>query len=129
LLLGLSTTVATRWQSPWFAVSLGIVIGVMMISYVAVPSRLIGIRPTQSRRDKVASTAVNSALSFTVCTPPYLLGRLGILMLGSPVLRIPGIFVLALGFTLHVGTTGAVRAIKMSVKLTGRRGSVGSRPG
>jgi hypothetical protein len=100
-----------------------------MICYVAVPARLIGIRPTQSRREKVASTALNSALSFTVCTPPYLLGRVGILMLGSPVLRIPGIFVLALGFTLHVGTTGAVRAIKMSVKLAGGRGSVDQRPG
>src|SRR5262249_19356952 len=81
VLLGLSTTVAARSPSPWFALSLGIVIGVMMICYVAVPARLIGIRPTQSRREKVASTAVNSALSLTVCTPPYLLGRVGILML------------------------------------------------
>src|SRR5262249_32613740 len=41
VLLGLSTTVAARSPSPWFALSLGIVIGVMMICYVAVPARLI----------------------------------------------------------------------------------------
>ena len=61
---------------------------------------------------------VGGALSATVCTPPYLLGRLGILMLGSSVLLIPGIFVLALGVTLQAGANGAVRAIKMSATLT-----------
>ena len=118
LLLGLSTTVAPRWGSPWFALSLGVVIGVMMISYVAVPSRLIGIKPARSKRDKLTASALGGALSATVCTPPYLLGRLGILMLGSRVLLIPGIFLLTFGFTLHAGATGAVRAIKMSAILT-----------
>ena len=115
--LGLSTTVVTRHGPPWFALSLGIVIGVMMICYVAVPARLIGRRPTRSRRDKLAAGALGATLSATVCTPPYLLGRLGLLMLGSQVLRIPGVFVLVLGFTLHAGATGAVRAIKMSASL------------
>lgn len=124
LLLGLSTTVAPRWGSPWFALCLGIVIGVMMVCYVAVPSRLIGIKPTRSKRDKLTASALSGALSATVCTPPYLLGRLGILMLGSRVLLIPGIFVLALGFTLQAGATGAVRAIKMSATL-----AVGNQPG
>ena len=31
LALGFSTTVVTRWGSPWFALSLGIVVGVMMV--------------------------------------------------------------------------------------------------
>jgi hypothetical protein len=94
------------------------VIGVMMISYVAVPSRLIGVKPSQSRRDKLVTTAVGGALGVTVSTPPYLLGRLGLLMLGSSVLLIPGIILLALGVTLQAGATGAVRAIKMSASLT-----------
>jgi len=117
LLLGLSTTVVTRSGSPWFALSLGIVIAVMMICYVAVPARLIGRRAARSRRDKLAAGALGATLSATVCTPPYLLGRLGLLMLGSSVLRIPGVFLLVLGFTLHAGATGAVRAIKMSASL------------
>jgi hypothetical protein len=117
LLLGLATTVVSRSGPPWFALSLGIVIGLMMICYVAVPATLIGGRPVRSRRDKLTAGALGATLSATICTPPYLLGRLGILMLGSQVLRIPGVFVLVVGFTLHAGATGAVRAIKMSASL------------
>jgi hypothetical protein len=118
LLLALSTTVATRWGRPWFTLCLGIVIAAMMVCYLAVPSRLIGIKPARSKRDKLTASALGGALSATVCTPPYLLGRVGILMLGSRALLIPGIFVLAFGFTLQAGATGAVRAIKMSAALT-----------
>jgi hypothetical protein len=118
LLLGLATTVVTRWGHPWFALALGAVIGVMMVSYLAVPARLIGAKPIQSRRDKLWTSVVAGLLGATVSTPPYLLGRIGLLMIGSSVLRIPGIFVLALGATLQAGATGAVRAIKMSATLT-----------
>ena len=123
-LLAFSTIIVTRWGRPWFTISLGIVVGLMMISYVAVPARLIGAKPPkQSKRDKVASTAVGGALSMTVCTPPYLLGRLGILALGSSavVVFILGLFAVSLGVTLQAGATGAVRAIKMSATLTGAR--------
>lgn len=123
LMLAFATTVATRWGRPWFTLSLGVVIGLMMISYVAVPARIVGVKPTYSRRDKLVTSAVGGALGFLVCTPPYLLGRIGLLMLGSKVLLIPGIFVLAVGVTLQAGATGAVRAIKMSAKLTGANAS------
>ena len=84
LLLAFSTTIVTRWGRPWFTISLGIVVGVMMVSYVAMPSRLIGVKKRQrSTRDKLSTSVVTGALSATVCTPPYMLGRLGILMLGS----------------------------------------------
>ena len=119
-LLAFSTIVVTRWGRPWFTISLGIVVGVMMVCYVAVPARLIGAKPPkQSKRDKLLGTAVGGALSATVCTPPYVLGRLGILALGSSavVVFIIGIFALALGVTLQAGATGAVRAIKMSATL------------
>jgi hypothetical protein len=119
LALAFSTLIVTRWGHPWFALCLGSVIGVMMISYVAVPARLIGIKPSPSRRDKLASTAVGGALGAIVCTPPYLLGRIGILMLGSKYLFIPGIIVLTAGVTLQAGATGAVRTVKMTAKLVG----------
>jgi hypothetical protein len=101
----------------------------MMVSYVALPSRLIGVKPTGSRRDKLTTSAVAGALGATVCTPPYVLGRIGLLMLGSKVLFIPGIFVLAVGITLQASATGAVRAIKLSVKLRGERQSAATVPG
>jgi UPF0716 family protein affecting phage T7 exclusion len=117
LLLGLSTIVITRWGRPWFTLSLGVVIGLLMVCYVAVPSSVIGIKPTISRRDKLTASAVSGALGAAVSTPPYLLGRIGILMLGSHVLFIPGIFVVAIGFTLQAGATGAVKAVKLSAHL------------
>ena len=128
-LLAFSTIIVTRWGKPWFTISLGIVVGLMMVSYVAVPARLIGSKPPkQSKRDKLASAAVGGALSMTVCTPPYLLGRLGILALGSSAVLvfILGIFALALGVTLQAGATGAVRAIKMSATLTAARRPTGA---
>ncbi len=120
-MLAFSTLIVTRWGKPWFTISLGIVVGVMMVCYLAIPSRLIGAKPPkQSTRDKLAATAVGGALSVTVCTPPYVLGRAGILMLGSSgvIIFIVGIFLVALGVTLQAGATGAVRAIKMSATLT-----------
>jgi hypothetical protein len=89
----------------------------MMLTYVTVPARIVGVRPVGSRRDKLAASAVGGALGALICTPPYLLGRLGVLLLGSHVLFVLGIVLLAVGFTLQAGATGAVKAIKMSAKL------------
>jgi hypothetical protein len=120
VMLAFASMFAPRLGHRWFTISLGIVIGLMMISYVSLPARLIGIKPTQSTREKLTTSAIGGILGATVCTPPYLLGRLGILMLGSKVLFVPGLFVLTIGVTLQAGATGAVRAIKLSTKLTAR---------
>ena len=95
----------------------GVVVGVMMLTYVTLPARIVGVRPAGSRRDKLGASLVGGALGALICTPPYLLGRLGILLLGSHVLFVLGIVLLAVGFTLQAGATGAVKAIKMSAKL------------
>ena len=124
--LGVSAIVVPRWGRPWFALSLGIVVGVMMLTYVSVPARLVGVKPTGSRRDKMAAAAVGGALGALVCTPPYVIARVGILLLGSHVLFAVGVVLLVLGFVLQAGATGAVKAIKMSAKLAA--GKV-SRPG
>jgi hypothetical protein len=117
LMLAGATTVATRWGHPWFGISLGVVIGVMMVCYVAVPSRLIGVKPTHSRREKLTASAVSGAVGAVVCTPPYLLARLGILMLSTRALVIPGIVFIAFGATLSAVATSAVKAVKMGTKL------------
>ena len=57
------------------------------------------------------------ALGAVICTPPHLISRVGILMLGSRTLFIPGLLLLTFGATVHAGATGAVKAIKMSSKL------------
>ena len=40
-----------------------------------------------------------------VSAPAYLLGRIGLLMIGSPFLRVPGIVLFLVGFTLQAGAT------------------------
>ena len=115
--LGITTTVFPRWGRWWFVVTLSLVIGVMMVAYVSVPARLLGVKSTHSKRDQLSATAIGGAIGAVICTPPYVLGRIGILMLGSHVLFVLGVFLIALGVTLQAGATGAVKAVKMSAKL------------
>jgi hypothetical protein len=97
-----------------------------------VPSRLIGVkttRPGVSKRDKLTASAVGGVIGAVVCTPPYLLGRVGLLMLGSRALLIPGIVVFLTGLTLQAGTTSAVKAVKLGAKLvSGCQPPAGDRP-
>jgi len=116
-MLAFSTTVVTRWGRPWFSIALGVVVGLMMVCYVAVPSRAVGIRTTGSKRDRLTASALGSAIGTTVSAPAYLLGRLGLLMLDSRALFVPGVIALVTGATLQAGTTGAVRAVKLSASL------------
>jgi hypothetical protein len=117
--LGYSAVVVPRWGLGWFALSMSIVIAVMMLTYVSLPSHLVGLKSSFSGRDKLAATAVAGAVGAVVCVPAYVTGRVGILLLGSPVvvLFVVGIVLLSLGLTIQAGATGAVKAIKMSAKL------------
>jgi hypothetical protein len=100
----------------------------MMVCYVAVPARLIGMKTSYSKRDKLTATVVGGAIGAVVCTPPYVLGRIGLIMLGSRALLVPGIILIVVGLTLQAGATGAVKAIKMSAKLVaGQRQADGAR--
>jgi len=127
ILLGLSTVVVVRWGVFWFGLCLSVVIGIMMVCYVAVPARLIGMKTSYPRRDKLAATAVGGIVGAVVCTPPYLLGRLGLIMLGSRSLFVPGLIVFSIGLTLQAGATSAVKTVKMSAKLVS--GHQGAGPG
>jgi hypothetical protein len=121
VLLGFSTIVVTRWGHPWFALCLGIIVGVMMVSYVSLPARLIGAKRAGSKRDKLVASAVGGTLGAIVSAPGYTLGRIGILMLGSKALLIPGVILLAIGFAFQAGATGAIKAIKFSTSLIAGR--------
>jgi hypothetical protein len=49
LALGATTAVFPRWGLWWFTFSLGSMIALLMICYVAVPARLIGVRTAHSK--------------------------------------------------------------------------------
>jgi hypothetical protein len=123
VLLGLSTVVVPRWGLFWFAVSLSIVVGIMMVCYVAVPARLIGMKTVVSKRDKLTATAVGGVVGAVICTPPYALGRVGLILLGSSTFFALGVILFAVGLTLQAGATGAVKTVKMSAKLVSGRPS------
>ena len=118
LALGFATMVVDRWGKVWFSVTLGIVVAVMMVAYVSVPARLIGVKSERSRRDKLAASAVGGAIGAMVCAPPFALGRVAILLLGSHTFRYLAIVLLAVAVVLQTGATSSVKAIKMSAKLT-----------
>ena len=124
LALGFSAVFVQRWGLRWFALALGIVVGVMMFTYVLVPSRLLGTKSTRSRRDQLTASAIGGAVGAAVCTPPYLLGRISLLMLGSRNLLIPAVILLTVAVVLQTGATSAVKAIKLSATL-----AVGHVPG
>ncbi len=128
LCLGLSTVVLIRWGLWWFALVLSIVIGVMMVSYVAVPSRLIGVKATRSgwsKRDKLTASAVGGViggrgLHSAVPARPRRAAHARVAGAAHPGhRRVPD------RLTLQAGTTSAV---KLGAKLvSGRQPAAGDR--
>jgi hypothetical protein len=96
---------------------LGVSVGLLMIVYLSLPGRLLRIKATKSRRDRVTASALGGLLATVVSAPAYVISRIGILLIGSTVLAIPGYVLLTAGVLLQTGATSAVRAIKMSSAL------------
>jgi len=126
LALAVAMVLAPRWGKGWFALLLGIVLAVMMVCYVAVPARIVGIPTTKpagtaqsGRVAKLAGAAVTGLFGAIVCTPPYAIARGGIYLLGNHFAL--GVALLVIGLTLEAGATGAVKAIKVSAKLLAGR--------
>jgi len=115
--LGFATMISQRWGKFWFALTLSVVVGVMMLAYVAVPARLVGVKSDRSTRDKLSATAIGGAIGAMVCSPPYALGRVAIIMLGSHTFRVLAVIFLAIAVVLQTGATTATKAIKFSAKL------------
>lgn len=125
VMLAVAGTIVSREHRPWFVLSLGVATGVMMLCYVAIPARLIGAKPDVSRRDKLSASIVAGIVGFVVAAPPYVLGRVGVLMLGVRLLFIPGLVVVTVAVALEAGATVAVKSVKMTSKLVaGERGKV-----
>ena len=121
ILLAFSALVSPRWGDLSFALSQGIVVAIMMLCYVTVPARIVGMSTwkPRSRRDKLSASAVGGAVGAVVCSPPYMLGRLGILMLGWHDLFVVGVAFIVIGAALTTAATSTVKAVKFSAKLVG----------
>lgn len=122
-LLAASVMAGPQLEHRWATLSLGVSVGLLMVVYLSLPSRLLGVDVRRPRRDRLAASAIGATLSALVTAPFYLVSRLGLLMVGSTVLAVPGYLLLTVGVLFQAGGVGAVRAIRMSSALVDvRRG-------
>ena len=54
----------------------------------------------------MAATAIGGTIGALVCSPAYVIGRIGILLLGSKALFPLAVFLLVVGFALQAGALG-----------------------
>ena len=101
----------------WFWIALLAMFVVQVYLFVAIPSWLIGARPTGTRRERIVQKLTTGVLSGVAATPGFLLNRVGLLLLGFGTLWWLGVVVIAISAVLHVTASSSVRVVKMSVRL------------
>lgn len=101
----------------WFWIALLAMFVVQVYLFVAIPSWLIGARPTGTRRERIVQKLTTGVLSGVAATPGFLLNRVGLLLLGLGALWWLGVAVIAISAVLHVTASSSVRVVKMSVRL------------
>ncbi len=113
-----ATVYAARAGLWWYGLALGVVLGIMIITFVSVPARLIASRHRMAVRDRLAAGAVGGVLSAVVLSPGFLLNRVGLLMIGVRPLAVPGFVLFTIGVALQAAGMSTVKAVKLSTKLT-----------
>jgi len=116
--VGIGHAVATiyvaRLGVGWFTLALGLVLLVMMTSFVSVPAQIIGVEKTkQPMKTKISAGAASGALSAVLTSPGFLCNRLGLLLAGTSLFRIPGIIVFSIGVALQAAATSGAKAVKL----------------
>jgi len=119
LLLGFATAVVPKFNMRLlFDVVLLGVWGIMVVSFVAVPARILERRKRRlPPKEAIGRTVVGWVLSIVAMTPGFVLDRVGLLMMGVPGLRLLGFLVLSLGTALYAAGMSSVKAVKLSIKL------------
>ncbi len=118
--LAFAVVVVPRIAGVWlFSLILGLVLAVMLISFVAVPARIIGVKPQKlPPKQSLGRVAVGGTLSAVAMGPGYLLGRIGLILLGLQHLHVLGFALLSVGTALYAAGMSSVKAVKLSMKLT-----------
>ena len=118
--LAFATVVIPRIAGRWvFSLALSVVLGVMLISFVAVPARIIGVKTQKlPPKEALGRVAVSATLSAVIMTPGFLLDRLGLILLGLDHFHIIGFAMLSIGTALYAAGMSSVKAVKLTMKLT-----------
>ncbi len=117
--LAFAVVIVPRINSTWlYIVTLGALLSAMLVSFVAVPARIIGRKPQKlPPKQAIGRTATGWALSGVAMSPGFILDRIGLILIGVPGLRILGIALLSVGTALYAAGMSSVKAVKMSIKL------------
>lgn len=121
--LAFATIVVPQIADPWvFTLVLSAVLGVMLISFVAVPARIIGVRKQRRPpREALGHIAISGTVSAVAMTPGFLLDRIGLILLGLEHFHIIGFAMLSIGTALYAAGMSSVKAVKLTMKLTPKR--------
>lgn len=121
--LVIGATAIPRIDSAWLYLSaIGALYAVMLISFVAVPARILGVRKQRlPPKQALGRWTVAMALSAVAMTPGFVLDRLGLILLGVPHLHLVGLVLLSTGTALYAAGLSSVRAVKLSMKLDAPR--------
>jgi hypothetical protein len=105
-----------RVSSFWIALLVMFVVQIYL--FIAIPSWLLAIEKSGSRRDHMTRSLTTGVLSGVASTPGFLFNRIGLLLLGvgGAVFWI-GVVVVSIGAVLHVTASSSVRVVKMSLRL------------
>jgi hypothetical protein len=119
LLLTFAAIVVPKIGPTWlYVVTLGGVLSLMLINFVAVPARIIGLRRERlPPRQAVGNLLAGGALSAVAMGPGFLLDRIGLILLGVSGLQLLGLVLLSIGTALYAAGMSSVRAVKLSMKL------------
>ena len=100
----------------WLWVALLVMFVVQVYLFIAIPSWLLGVRKTGSRRERTIQSLTTGVLSGVAATPGFLLNRIGLLLLGTSAFWV-GVALVSIGAVLHVAASSSVRVVKLSVRL------------
>jgi hypothetical protein len=101
-----------------YVVVLGAVYGLMLISFVAVPARILGVRKRRlPPKQAIGHWTVGGAMSAVAMGPGFILDRIGLILLGVPGLHILGFALLSIGTALYAAGMSSVKAVKLAMKL------------
>lgn len=112
-----ATVYVSRWGTNPFTLAMGAVLVVMMVTFVSIPAQFIGAQTQKlSLQDKISGAAASGAMSAVLTSPGFILNRVGLLLLGTAALRIPGVIIYSIGIALQAAATSGAKAVKLGTK-------------
>jgi len=113
-----STLVISQHSKFLYDLTMCIVVGLMMVTFVTVPAGMAGIiRRKELPRKRAERVAVGGTLAAVASLPGFILDRIGLLLIGTQSFRTLGFAILSLGVALQVAATSSTKAVKISAKM------------